>query len=78
MTKIKHKANLISIILLIVGIICLVLEKTFYGQQMSVADSSLLLPIGMISVIAGLFLSLFLSFRMVLDSIFNRQPKRRK
>ncbi len=78
MIKNKNIIKLISIILLILGITCLMLEKALYGQQLSIADSSLLFPIGILSLLAGLFLSLFLTFRMILKRLFYRQPKEEK
>lgn len=71
----KNKAMAVSILLITMGVICLFLESTFYGSvdNDGTLQESLFLPLGMLCLLSGIFISLAVSFTRVLNLFFKRK-----
>lgn len=72
--SIKNKIKLISVLLIIFGIICLVLEGIFYGDMdaLGVLQESFFLPLGMLTLLLGIFIAFFLVFKRLLTLLFTK------
>lgn len=70
----KNKAKIVSILLIAVGIICLILEGTFYGyiDESGVLQESFFLPLGMLTLLLGIFIAFFLIFKQLLTLLLNK------
>lgn len=71
----KNKLMTASIISIILGIVCLFLEGTLYGgvDDNGVLQESFFLPLGMLSLLLGIFIAFFLIFRRLLFLLFAKK-----
>lgn len=78
MNKLNKKLMIASIASIVLGVVCLLLENTFYGgiDDNGVLQESFFLPLGMLSLLLGVFIALLLIFRRILLVWFAKKPKK--
>lgn len=71
----NNKLKLASIVLITIGVICLLLEGTFYGHvdESGIMHESFFLPLGMLTLLLGIFIAFFLIFKRLLTLLFAKQ-----